>query len=356
MTEHVAARPDAGPQTLVAINALKTWFPAAKGRRNDAVLRAVDDVTLTIRKGEILGLVGESGCGKSTLGKTLMGMEQASGGQVLFDGKDMLLLSQPELRSMRHKMQYVYQDAGASLDPRWTIRKSLEEPLVIHTRMTRAERNERVLEAARSVGLQETHLDRYPHELSGGQQRRVGLARILTLHPTLVILDEPTAGLDVSVQATILKLVLGLRSDYELTYLFISHDLSVVQAVCDRVAVMYLGRIVEMGRAEKLFAAPRHPYTRALLAAVPKVGSRTIVTRPLLAGDPPSPSNLPSGCRFRTRCERAQSKCTQVEPELEFTARGSGLACWFPVEGDGDVPMPATSARSVSSSSAQSIP
>ena len=323
------------PQALVEISHLRTWFAVRGATKESDHLRAVDDVTLTIREGEILGLVGESGCGKSTLGKTLMGMERAAGGQVLFDGKDMLRLAARELRAMRHKMQYVYQDAGASLDPRWTIGRSLEEPLIIHTAMKRAERRARVMEAARSVGLQEMHLDRYPHELSGGQQRRVGLARILTLQPALVILDEPTAGLDVSVQATILKLILGLRADYRLTYLFISHDLSVVRTVCDRVAVMYLGRIVEMGRTETLFLTPRHPYTRALMAAVPQVGARRIITQPLLEGDPPNPRNLPSGCRFRTRCDRAQSKCAEIEPGLIEGEDGSAWACWFPVANEG---------------------
>jgi oligopeptide/dipeptide ABC transporter ATP-binding protein len=233
-------------------------------------------------------------------------------------------------------LQYVYQDAGASLDPRWTIARSLEEPLVIQTGLPKAERMRRVVETIAAVGLRAEHLDRYPHELSGGQQRRVGLARILTLHPKLVILDEPTSGLDVSVQATILRLLLRLRQTFSLTYLFISHDLGVVRAVCDRVAVMYLGRIVEIGPAERVFAAPAHPYTRSLLSAVPEPGQRRVMHRALLEGDPPDAGNLPAGCRFRARCVRSGAGCDTNEPWLSALADGHQVACHYPEQESND--------------------
>jgi oligopeptide/dipeptide ABC transporter ATP-binding protein len=309
-------------------DALETSFPV----RGGGVIRAVDQVSLSIRSGEILGLVGESGCGKSSLGKTLMGMVKATGGRVVFEDQEITGLAPRALRRVRDRLQYVYQDAGASLDPRWTIRRSLEEPLVIQTDLPRAARAERVRETIAAVGLRAEHLDRYPHELSGGQQRRVGLARILTLHPKLVILDEPTSGLDVSVQATILRLLMRLREDYALTYLFISHDLGVVRAVCDRVAVMYLGRIVEVGPADAVFAAPAHPYTRSLLAAVPEPGFRRVVGRALLEGDPPDPGAMPSGCRFRARCGRAGQGCDTDEPWLSPPVDGRQIACHFPVK------------------------
>jgi oligopeptide/dipeptide ABC transporter ATP-binding protein len=317
--------------TLLRVDALETRFAV----RGGGVIRAVDQVSLSIRAGEILGLVGESGCGKSSLGKTLMGMVKAASGRVVFEDREITGLGPRALRGIRDRLQYVYQDAGASLDPRWTIRRSLEEPLVIQTNLPRAARAERVRETIAAVGLRAEHLDRYPHELSGGQQRRVGLARILTLHPRLVILDEPTSGLDVSVQATILRLLMQLRQDYALTYLFISHDLGVVRSVCDRVAVMYLGRIVEIGPAASVFSTPAHPYTRSLLSAVPEPGFRRVVARALLEGDPPDPSALPSGCRFRARCKRAGAGCDTNEPGLsphtdKYQADNHQVACHYP--------------------------
>ena len=224
-------------------------------------------------------------------------------------------------------MQYCYQDPGASLDPHWKIGRALEEPLVIHTKLSAVERRARVREVLAAVGLPETHLDLYSHEISGGQQRRVGLARILMLRPSLVILDEPTSGLDVSVQATVLRLFLELRERFDLTYLFISHDLAVVRLVSRRIAVMYLGKVVETGETEAVFAAPRHPYTQSLLAAVPVVGGRRVTEDFWLEGEPPNPGNLPSGCRFRTRCPRAEARCAVTEPELRVMADGRQVAC-----------------------------
>jgi oligopeptide transport system ATP-binding protein len=290
-------------------------------------LRAVDGVSLGVGRGEILGIVGESGCGKTTLGKTIVGIQRASSGEIRFEGNEIGALSPSDGRALRRTLQYCYQDPGASLDPHWKIGRALEEPLVIHTKLSADERRARVREVLAAVGLPETHLDLYPHEISGGQQRRVGLARILMLRPSLVILDEPTSGLDVSVQATVLRLFLELRERFDLTYLFISHDLAVVRLVSRRIAVMYLGKVVESGETDAVFASPRHPYTQSLLAAVPMVGGRRVTEEFWLEGEPPNPAELPSGCRFRTRCPRAEGRCAEEEPELRMLADGREVSC-----------------------------
>lgn len=316
--------------TILSVQALHKHFPVRNvWKRRIGWLRAVDGISFKVRRGEILGIVGESGCGKSTLGKTLMGIQPATSGRVVFEGHDVAGLTPAQARQYREHLQYCYQDPGASLDPRWTIRSSLHEPLIVHTDLPAAEREIRVREILRAVGLPETHLDLYPHEISGGQQRRVGLARILTLKPSVVILDEPTSGLDVSVQATILNLFLDLQRAFGLTYLFISHDLSVVRLVCHRVAVMYLGRIVEIGETEAIFADPKHPYTQSLLAAIPKIGGARVTDNFALEGEPPSPINLPSGCRFRTRCPRAAALCAEQDPALLSDGRDRSVACHF---------------------------
>ncbi len=315
---------------LLELQDLKTYFPVRNiWGRHTGNLKALDDVSLAVRKGEILGIVGESGCGKSTLGKTVMGIHPSTGGRIVFEGNDITTLRPDKSRALRQRLQYSYQDPGASLDPRWKIRHTLHEPLIIHTALSAAEREPRIADILHAVGLPETHLDLYPHEISGGQQRRVGLARILTLHPALVILDEPTSGLDVSVQATVLNLFLDLKRQFDLTYVFISHDLSVVRMLCDRVAVMYLGRIVEMGDIEAIFSAPRHPYTQSLLAAIPQIGGRRVTDDFWLEGEPPDPKNLPSGCRFRTRCRIAEARCAEVEPTLDIKSPGHADACWL---------------------------
>jgi len=318
----------AGP--LLEIVDLARHFPLrnAFGRRT-GWLRAVDGVSLQVWGGETLGLVGESGCGKSTLGKTVMGIHAPTAGEIRFLGREIGRLPKRDRRRIAKDLQYVYQDPGASLDPRWKIVHSLHEPLEIHTTLSRAERDVEVAAILRAVGLPDAHLDLYPHELSGGQQRRVGLARILTLRPRMVILDEPTSGLDVSVQASVLKLFRSLQATFSLTYVLISHDLAVVRAVCSRLAVMYLGKIVEVGETATVFAKPRHPYTQLLLASVPVIGGgRRSTLDVALVGEPPNPRDVPSGCRFRTRCPLAREICAAEEPPLR-TLDGSAVACHF---------------------------
>jgi oligopeptide/dipeptide ABC transporter ATP-binding protein len=312
---------------LLEVVDLVRHFPVrnAFGRRI-GWLRAVDGVSLTVSPGETLGLVGESGCGKSTLGKTVMGIYTPTTGDIRFGGREIGRLPRRERRAVAKDLQYVYQDPGASLDPRWKVLHSLHEPLKIHTRLSRLERDREVRAILTAVGLPDAHLDLYPHELSGGQQRRVGLARILTLRPRLIILDEPTSGLDVSVQASVLKLFRGLQQTFALTYVFISHDLSVVRAMCARIAVMYLGKIVELGDTAAIFERPRHPYTQSLLAAVPLIGARRISQDFRLAGEPPNPRDVPSGCRFRTRCPLAEDRCVVEEPPLRIVD-GRAVAC-----------------------------
>jgi oligopeptide/dipeptide ABC transporter ATP-binding protein len=314
---------------LLEVADLSRHFPLrnAFGRRT-GWLRAVDGVSLDISPGETLGLVGESGCGKSTLGKTVMGIYPPTSGEIRFLGREIGRLRGRERRAVRRDVQYVYQDPGASLDPRWKIKHSLHEPLLIHTTLSRARRDSEVQAILRAVGLPDGHLDLYPHELSGGQQRRVGLARILTLRPRLIILDEPTSGLDVSVQASVLKLFRRLQETFSLTYLFISHDLGVVRAMCRRVAVMYLGKVVEIGHAAELFSAPSHPYTRSLLAAIPRIGEARVTEGLAIEGEPPNPRDIPSGCRFRTRCPLAEDVCASEEPPLR-RVDGGLVACHF---------------------------
>jgi oligopeptide/dipeptide ABC transporter ATP-binding protein len=312
---------------LLEINDLVRYFPLrnAFGRRV-GWLKAVDGVSLDVWPGETLGLVGESGCGKSTLGKTVMGIHAPTSGDIRFAGREIGRLPTRERRGVARDLQYVYQDPGASLDPRWKVGRLLHEPLKIHTALSREEREREVRAILGAVGLPDAHLDLYPHELSGGQQRRVGLARILTLRPRMVILDEPTSGLDVSVQASVLKLFRELQREFSLTYVFISHDLSVVRAMCARLAVMYLGKIVELGDTATVFEKPRHPYTQSLLAAVPRIGGPRVTLDFALAGEPPNPRDVPSGCRFRTRCPLVQDVCATTEPALR-EVDGRRVAC-----------------------------
>ncbi len=327
------------PEPLLAARGLVVELGGRRGLfRRVAPVRAVDDVDLAVAPGETFGIVGESGCGKTTLARTVLGLQREAAGEIRLEGRRVSGLDPAAARRARSAVQYVHQDPGAALDPWWRVGRTLAEGLAIHGIRDRAEQDSRIAETLAAVGLDAAMAERYPHELSGGQQRRIGLARILLLRPRLVILDEPTAGLDLSVQAAVLRLLRDLRLRFGLTYLFISHDLSVVRRVCDRVAVMYLGRFVEEGRAEALFAAPRHPYTRALLAAAPHLDGRD--TGPALPGDPPSLRAIPPGCRFHPRCALALPLCAREAPATETAGPEHSTAChrWrdAPVEGTRD--------------------
>ncbi|MFE5300351.1 ABC transporter ATP-binding protein [Streptomyces sp. NPDC056632] len=326
------------PAPLLQATALTRHFPITQGmllRRRTGAVRAVDGVDLAVRRGETLGIVGESGCGKSTLASLLMAMDRPTSGTVRIDGRDPFSLSAPELRALRRQVQMVLQDPYTSLNPRMTAGQIVGEPFAVHRdAVPRADRARRVAELLETVGLDPAHRDRYAHQFSGGQRQRLGIARALALGPQLLLCDEPVSALDVSVQAQVLNLLQNLRRDLDLACVFISHDLAVVQHLCDRIAVMYLGKIVETGTREQIYLTPRHPYTRALLAAapVPDPRRRTADDTHLLDGDLPSPASPPEGCRFRTRCPHAREEC-QVEPDLRLR-EGSDhpTACHFPVD------------------------
>ncbi len=308
---------------LLAVEAMTKEYPA---RGSAGILRAVDQVSLSLEPGETLGIVGESGCGKSTLARLILRLIEPTSGTVRFMGTDLTALSSRAMRPHRRNMQIVFQDPYASLDPRMSVGSIIAEPLDIHAVGDRQTRRRRVTELLDLVGLNPAVGDRYPHEFSGGQRQRIGIARALALDPKLVVLDEPVSALDVSIQAQILNLLLELRGRLKLSYIFISHDLSVIEHVSDRVAVMYLGRIVETGPADAVFERPLHPYTRALIAAIPGGASRE---RTVLRGDPPSPERLPSGCHFHPRCPIARELCRETAPVLRLIEQDRNAECHF---------------------------
>ncbi len=319
------------PAPLVEVRGLAMHFPVFRGvlRRRVGVVRAVDGIDLTIAEGETLGLVGESGCGKSTAGRAILRLCEPTAGSVRLEGTEVTRLAPEPLRRLRPKMQMVFQDPQASLNPRMTVAAIIGEPLVEHTAMTRAERIARVEALMDAVGLNRAFANRYPHEFSGGQRQRIGIARALALNPRFVVCDEPIAALDVSIQAQVVNLLEDLQDRFGLTYLFISHDLSMVRHIATRVAVMYLGRIAELAPRDALYQRPLHPYTQALLSAVPEPDPEIEARRSriILSGDVPSPARPPPGCRFSSRCPQAMPVCREVDPAFREVERGRFVAC-----------------------------
>ncbi len=303
---------------LVEVKELKKFFPVRSNffARSKLFVQAVSGVSLTIRRGETLGLVGESGCGKSTLGRLILRLEEPTEGQIFFEGEDILTYDSERLRHLRRQMQIIFQDPYSSLNPRKTVGSIIEEPLIIHHIGARKKRQERVMQLIDVVGLRPEHINRYPHEFSGGQRQRIGIARALALNPKLIIADEPVSALDVSIQAQVLNLLEDLQNEFHLTYLFIAHDLSVVEHISDRVCVMHLGKIAELALSADLYREPKHPYTQALLSANPVPDPTLERRRILLQGEVPSPINPPTGCNFHTRCLNCLEVCSQVTPPL----------------------------------------
>lgn len=314
---------------LLVVKNLKKYFDIKGGVLSKSIgtVKAVDDVSFFVKKGEVLGLVGESGCGKSTIGRTILRLYEPTAGEIYFEGREITKLSNNEMRLLRRDMQMVFQDPYASLNPRHTIEKILTEPLIVHGIGDKRERKQKVEQMLEVVGLNSFHARRYPHQFSGGQRQRIGIARSLMVNPKLIIADEPVSALDVSIQAQVLNLMQDLKNTFNLTYIFIAHDLSVVKHISDRIGVMYLGRMVEITTKEQLYLKPQHPYTQALMSAVPIVDPDIKKQRILLEGDIPSPSNPPTGCAFHTRCSKCMDVCKEVRPVMQEVDSGHFVAC-----------------------------
>jgi oligopeptide/dipeptide ABC transporter ATP-binding protein len=315
---------------LVEVQRLVKYFPVRGGllQRIVAWVQAVDDVSFNIREGETLGLVGESGCGKTTVGRTILRLIPATKGKVLFNGQDVFAANGRELKALRRNMQIIFQDPFSSLDPRMPVGESIAEGLLVHGMSNRRERFEIVIQTLRKVGLEDYHARRYPHEFSGGQRQRIGIARALALRPKFIICDEPVSALDVSIQAQVLNILRELQGEFGLTYLFIAHNLSVVEHICNRVAVMYLGKMMELADRDELYRNPLHPYTQALMSAVPVPDPTLKRERIILKGDVPSPLRPPTGCRFHPRCPVALEHCAREEPAFKEVSPGHWVACW----------------------------
>jgi len=315
---------------LIQVKNLVKYFPVREGllQRVKDYVRAVDDVSFVVREGETLGMVGESGCGKTTIGRTMLRLIEPTSGSVIIDGKDVFKLAGAEMKVMRRNMQIIFQDPYASLDPRMPIGDSVMEGLNIHRIGTSKERYQIMLDTLKKVGLEDYHARRYPHEFSGGQRQRIGIARALALRPKFIVCDEPVSALDVSIQSQVLNILKDLQQEFGLTYLFIAHNLSVVEHISNRVAVMYLGKMVELSDRDELFAHPMHPYTRALMSAIPIPDPTLKRERTILKGDVPSPLNPPGGCRFHPRCPIAVEICSQQEPVFREAAPDHWVACW----------------------------
>jgi len=319
------------PEDLVEVGHLVKYFPVRAGLMQRVVnwVKAVDDVSFNVRKGETLGMVGESGCGKTTVGRSMLRLVEPTSGSIRFEGKDVLELRGRDLKDVRRHMQIIFQDPYASLDPRVPIGESVMEGLHIHNIGTRQERYDLMIDTLKKVGLEDYHARRYPHEFSGGQRQRIGIARALALRPNFIICDEPVSALDVSIQSQVLNILKDLQKEFGLTYLFIAHNLSVVEHISDRVAVMYLGKMVELTDRDELFKNPLHPYTKALMSAIPVPDPKLKRQRTILKGDVPSPLNPPKGCRFHPRCPIADKICSEQEPEFREAAPEHWVACWM---------------------------